>query len=380
MNTTIRYILVFLASIINVAGMAQEATVSNLRLGHNVMHNGEKSMKIHFTLVVDGLKGGKINAIAYFDSPKGTGIRDTNGRYCTSGGTVCASTAATPNYASSKWNDFTLYIPNDELHLYPGNHTYYCRVFIQNAGTGKFIGKSDFVSFTANNTNGGAAVNPSRQSSSNSRVRGGTPTFPNKQWIYLADAKRERCVSLYFNTDNNGDRTCSVNSRAFYVLEGTHGNSLFFKGYTNQPETKSVVGYNGIPRFQYTGRIIKARNDFYLYYYGPHRINLCGTEYNVPITAQQYRDMGSGGNGAVSGSAVAPAGGYGSSSSGSSSSNGNRPLKCGDCGGSGSCRMCSGSGYSSQWTSPSTHRGDINKCNWCHGSGKCPTCHGRGHR
>lgn len=379
MNTILRYSLLLWMCLISIGCMAQSATISNLRLGHNVTYNGETCLKIHFRLVVNGLKGGEIKAIAYIDSPKGTGVKDTNGRYCTTGGTVCTSATGTCDWASTEWKDFILYIPNDELHLYFGHHTYYCRVFIQNLGTGKFIGNSEFVSFTANGTKRDASGNSARQSSSNSGVNGRVPTFPNKQWIYLADAKKERCVSLYFNTDTNGDRTCSVNSRAFYVLEGTQGNALFFKGYNLQSEVKSVSGYNGMPMMQFTGRVIKARNNFTLYYYGPHRINLCGTEYNVPITVQQYRDMGSG-NGVVSGSSVAPAAGYGNSSSGSSSSSSNRPLKCGDCGGSGSCRMCSGSGYSSSWTAPATHRGDISKCNWCHGSGRCPTCYGRGHR
>lgn len=115
-------------------------------LEHNVRQNGEIGMKVHISFDIYGMKGQKCNAIAYFDYPKGTGIKDLNGLYRTTAGTVCASTTFTPIYPESTFSDLSIFIPNSELHLLSGKKTYYTRVFIQ-APNGGFLSNSDFVSF-----------------------------------------------------------------------------------------------------------------------------------------------------------------------------------------------------------------------------------------
>ena len=87
------------------------------------------------------------SAVAFFDSPKGTGVKDTNGKYCTTSGTVCTSENFGTHYPHSRFNNFKLLIPNEELHAAEGTHTYYVRVFIYDNKTKKYIANSNYLSF-----------------------------------------------------------------------------------------------------------------------------------------------------------------------------------------------------------------------------------------
>lgn len=141
-------ILFTLVSLLMIVSLTNAANVvfKQIWLEHNVQQNGQKGMKVHIAFSISGMQGQKCSAIAYFDSPKGTGVKDTNGRYCTTSGTVCSSRTFTPNYANTSFSDFGIFIPNSELHLLPGKRTYYTRVFIQ-APNGSFLGNSEFASF-----------------------------------------------------------------------------------------------------------------------------------------------------------------------------------------------------------------------------------------
>ena len=117
-----------------------------LWLEHGVTENGVKGMRVHVKFTIDNMKGKTCKAIAYFDSPKGTGVKDQNGKYCTTGGAVCTTKSFTPGYNDALYEDLSLFIPNEELHMKAGDNTYYTRVFIQ-APDGSMIANSEFVSF-----------------------------------------------------------------------------------------------------------------------------------------------------------------------------------------------------------------------------------------
>ena len=127
---------------------AQTATVNKIWLEHGAVQNNVKGLKVHVSFDVEQMKGRNGKVIAYFDSPKGTGVKDKNGRYCTTSGTVCTSEQFCPRYEASTYSDFTVFIPNEELHLYPGKRDYYCRAFILDVESDEFLANSDFVSFS----------------------------------------------------------------------------------------------------------------------------------------------------------------------------------------------------------------------------------------
>lgn len=127
------------------SSVRQGVDFSKIWLEHNVNKNGEIGMQVHVSFTIYGKKSQKCTAIAYFDNPKGVGVKDTNGRYCTSDGTVSTSVDFYPEYDNTTYSDLSIFIPNSELHLLKGKRTYYSRVFV--FSNGKNLGNSEFESF-----------------------------------------------------------------------------------------------------------------------------------------------------------------------------------------------------------------------------------------
>jgi hypothetical protein len=98
------------------------AEITNIRVDHGRKKNNQKGMLIHSKVIVDGCKGKKIRVSAYFSSKDGTALRDFDGEFKTSNGKVSVGKTATASYASSRWNDFALFIPNAQLHMPKGKH------------------------------------------------------------------------------------------------------------------------------------------------------------------------------------------------------------------------------------------------------------------
>lgn len=165
-----RFGVLILNLLVCVAITAANATFKKIWLEHNVIQNGEKGMTVHVSFDISGMKGQKCQAIAYFDNPKGTGVKDRNGRYCTTGGNVCSSTHFTPGYPNTTYSDLSIFIPNSELHLLPGKRTYYTRVFIQ-MPDGKFLANSDFASFDGTGSSQSNSNQPANNSNRNNLNR-----------------------------------------------------------------------------------------------------------------------------------------------------------------------------------------------------------------
>ncbi len=145
---------------------AASATIDRIWLEHNVSQDGQTGLRIHLKFTVWDMQGQQGEAVAYFESPKGVGVKDLNRRYYTTDGNVCTSERFTPSYPGSEYSDFTLFIPNEELHLLPGSHTYYCQVFLFDA-QGNHIAYSDYAStftlrrdLTAATYHGGGSLSP----------------------------------------------------------------------------------------------------------------------------------------------------------------------------------------------------------------------------
>ena len=140
--------LLSLTLLLTSAGIAfaQSVTVNKIWLEKDVTLNGKQGMKIHFYLKTDGLKDVPMSAIAYFDEPKGVGLKDTDGRWCTTSGTVAIWADFTPTYESSVWDDYWFFTAYEDLHIKDYSKTYYCHVFIFDK-QGKQYGNTDYVAF-----------------------------------------------------------------------------------------------------------------------------------------------------------------------------------------------------------------------------------------
>lgn len=343
--------LLLLTLLLTSAGIAfaQSVTVDKIWLEHGVVQDGETGMSIHLEIQQSGFKGVQLKAIAYIEIPKDVGHKDTNGRYCTTGGDVCTSKSLTPSYDNSTYEDFELFIPISELHLKEGKHTYYC--IVQVKGPNGFYVSSDYVSFDGT----GSANNNAR----NSHLVPAANTMPDDVNRYICYKDEKGRVASVRTSINNGDWKATV-------YDGATGNVY---GFTRQyvDDTKWVFK-GGIPGIYSSNSnvILHIALDW-------SYINVNGAIYDIPISKQEYdvlipKVKGYSGNG----------GGYNSGSSSNShyhnhEGSSHRDERCKYCGGGGGCSSCNGTGWKYN-----PYSGYHDKCPSCNGSGRCFNCHGTG--
>ena len=125
-----------------------EAFVNRIWIEHNKVINGVKYMAIHVKFETHNMaeKGGRI--VAFFESPKGTGHRDTNGKYCTTDGNVSVGMDFGSHYIHSSYSDKVLLIPNSEIHPKTEKNKYYIRVGVYDYQAQKYICFSEYETFT----------------------------------------------------------------------------------------------------------------------------------------------------------------------------------------------------------------------------------------
>lgn len=87
--------------------------------------------------------GGRI--VAFLESPKGIGVKDTNGRYCTSDGKVSVGKDFGTRQKSASFKDFQLVIPMDELHITDNTKDYFIRVGVYDYKTQRYIAFGNYV-------------------------------------------------------------------------------------------------------------------------------------------------------------------------------------------------------------------------------------------
>jgi len=124
-----------------------DAKVHGVTLEHNKVINGIKYMAIHVKFETHYMAehGGRL--VAFFEMPKGTGVKDQNGKYCTSDGKVSVGLNFGSHYIHSSYSDKVLLIPNSEIHPVEGTHTYYVKVGVYDNQQKKYISYSDYVTF-----------------------------------------------------------------------------------------------------------------------------------------------------------------------------------------------------------------------------------------
>lgn len=125
-----------------------EATVQKIWIEHNKVINGLKYMAIHIKFETHNMaeKGGRI--VAFFESPKGRGHKDTNGKYRTTDGNVSVGMDFGSHYVHSSYSDKVLLIPNSEIHPTSGKNKYYIKVGVYDYQANKYIAFSDYATFT----------------------------------------------------------------------------------------------------------------------------------------------------------------------------------------------------------------------------------------
>lgn len=134
-------------SVQNKSTSKAEAKIQRVYIEHNKEINGTKYMAIHVKFETHYMTeyGGRL--VAFFEMPKGTGVKDLNGKYRTTDGKVSVGLNFGSHYIHSSYSDKVLLIPNSEIHPVAGKHTYYIKVGVYDNQQKKYITFSDYVTF-----------------------------------------------------------------------------------------------------------------------------------------------------------------------------------------------------------------------------------------
>ncbi len=124
-----------------------EGMITSTSLQKNVSVGGLNSLVISVDFNVQNLSpdGGRI--VAFLESPKGIGVKDKNGRFCTSDGKVSVGKDFGTRKHNVTMSDFQLVIPVEELHIEDGSKTYYFRIGMYDYKSKKYISFGEYVPF-----------------------------------------------------------------------------------------------------------------------------------------------------------------------------------------------------------------------------------------
>lgn len=96
------------------------ASISKAWIEHNVYSNGKKGMRVHIKFTAYDVLNHIVGAVLLFRYAGGTVLKDYNGQYTNSDGSVSCLDIATAKYKNPTWDDFVLFFPYSELHMASG--------------------------------------------------------------------------------------------------------------------------------------------------------------------------------------------------------------------------------------------------------------------
>lgn len=147
MKTIGKALVVLLLALPPLTTVAQTAKIEKCWLEFDVKNNGKTGIRIHTKFSISGHRGKTVKAISYLYEANKRAWIDTNNQYCATDGQVCVSGEGNPKYDDTVFNDFVVFIPNDELHMAPGKHDYYFQTKIWSPHFNKFLATGDFMNF-----------------------------------------------------------------------------------------------------------------------------------------------------------------------------------------------------------------------------------------
>jgi serine/threonine protein kinase len=128
----------------NVAG----AKFNKVWLEHNVQHEGRTGMVIHAHFVIEGARQEPCQLTAYFHYATGEVLKDFDQDYRADDGQVSVWENFTPEYDSTEFEDFKLFMPYDELHMAAGHHELKFNLQIHHQPSGTVAAESPYVTLT----------------------------------------------------------------------------------------------------------------------------------------------------------------------------------------------------------------------------------------
>lgn len=127
----------------------KSAKINRIWVDHNVYEDGKKGMRIHINMNVYNLKSKQCRATAYFYTESGTALTDRNNNYHTTDGKVSCGENFNPGYDNTIYEDFTIFMPNNELHIYTkGSYKFYVLLWDKSVSPSQALAESDWIGFT----------------------------------------------------------------------------------------------------------------------------------------------------------------------------------------------------------------------------------------
>lgn len=124
----------------------KSANIQSIRVDHNVYQGNVKGMRIHVKAVVVGCTDVKCDAVVFFNYKGGTRLKDYNGKYVATDGTVSVQQGLNAMYETSQFDDIPIFMPYDELHMGQGSYQLEFDVHIHHTGS-KCMAHSEKVYF-----------------------------------------------------------------------------------------------------------------------------------------------------------------------------------------------------------------------------------------
>jgi len=134
----------------NESPAVEDATIERVWVEHDVKVDGKKGMRIHTTFVVRNNLNVVCTLVAHFYHRTGAQLdgADLQGDYSTSDGHVVTYVKVTPRFASTRYNDKTLFIPYEEFHIKsPGSYLLKFIVFVERKQDNQVLAKSAEFNF-----------------------------------------------------------------------------------------------------------------------------------------------------------------------------------------------------------------------------------------
>lgn len=127
---------------------SRTGTIESIWVDYDQWQDGQKGMLIHTKFVVDGMLGRTGRCVAYFYFENGDPLKDFNENYRTVDGKVSVGDDFEPRYESTRFSDFKLFMPYDELHMASGSYELKFYVLVYDKVTEEDLAESDWQHFT----------------------------------------------------------------------------------------------------------------------------------------------------------------------------------------------------------------------------------------
>jgi serine/threonine-protein kinase len=114
---------------------------------HNVQQDGRAGMLLHAHFIIEGARQQKCQLTAYFHYATGEVLKDFDQDYRTDDGQVSVWEDFTPEYDSTEFEDFKMFMPYDELHMEAGHHQLKFDLQLHHQPSGTVAAESEYVPF-----------------------------------------------------------------------------------------------------------------------------------------------------------------------------------------------------------------------------------------